>query len=94
MEHLKQAARKGARVTALEERPTLPRHLSIVLRALEDLAADRGPSGIPFSALATWSREVGLPVFWLVDRVREIEAAAAEGGDDGGRDKIEDAGNE
>lgn len=79
--HLLEAQRQGVNVKALESRPSLPEHLSFVVRAYRDLAADSGPSGlIPFSAVALYCQAVGIAdVFWLWDRIQALQAAQTDG---------------
>lgn len=73
----------GHRVEALESRPSLPPHLAIVARAVQDLAGDQQISGTPFVAVAKWCELVGeVDPFWLIDRLRvfEREARKSAGG--------------
>jgi len=70
-----EAQRKGRRVKTLEERPTLPAHLAIVAQARQDIGESSDVASV-----AQWFEAAGLApssreFFWLLDRLRAVEAA-------------------
>ena len=78
MPHLLEAQRRGQRIKTLENRPTLPAHLVVVAQARSDIGAESD-----LASVAEWFRAAGLDpsperFFWLLDRLRAIEAAHDE----------------
>ena len=78
-----EAQRKGRRVKTLEDRPTLPAHLAIVAQARQDIG-----EGSDVGSVAQWFQAAGVAptsreVFWLLDRLRVVEAAHFAGSSNG-----------
>jgi hypothetical protein len=78
-----EAQRKGRRVKTLEERPTLPAHLAIVAQARQDIG-----EGSDVGSVAQWFQAAGVAptsreFFWLLDRLRAVEAAHFAGSSNG-----------
>jgi hypothetical protein len=75
MPDLLELQRRGIRSRILEARPRLPDHLAVVARARLDIGENSGLIGVE-----AWFRSAGIApsprrFFWLLDRLRHIEAA-------------------
>ena len=78
MPYLLELQRRGRRVTLLEERPRLPDHLLVVAQARQDIGGE-----VELGNVLAWFRAAGIDpepdrFFWLLDRIRAVEALHRE----------------